>query len=321
MSLLKTLIDNPGRKRVEALSKLERLINSVKRLFPGEKACPLSLATNTVDPGTVGISFFQITHIPMIEEHLTMLRNDGCSDLFILLSTLGGEITFPETLISKAKNMGFSTVNTIVADMALSAGTLLALLSDRILGFSHSILGPVDPQMVVSTSFGPRVVSATQYKEFIERVLPRLAREQNMGVENLARLYAAQDLYLYQRCLKSLEYVRRLLANMFDRDVYSKLEKILLTEAEEHSKPIPLKDLEGILVGKVVLVDAVAFESVREIMNTIDEYNGLRRHLFLFERAAPNMVPVFLVASKHGELVQQATVAYPPPQQPQTRQL
>jgi len=104
-----------------------------------------------------------------------------------LLSTYGGEITFPEALISKIRDMGFEKVHTFILDAAFSAGTLLALLSDKIIGFSNSHIGPVDPQLVVSTPQGiPRVVSAMSVKRYIEKVLPKLAEEQKLGKDGLA---------------------------------------------------------------------------------------------------------------------------------------
>jgi len=44
--------------------------------------------------------------------------------------------------MSKIRDMGFEKVHTFILDAAFSAGTLLALLSDRIIGFSNSHIGP-----------------------------------------------------------------------------------------------------------------------------------------------------------------------------------
>jgi len=57
------------------------------------------------------------------------------------------------------------------------------------------------------------VVSAIAYKRLIEETLLRLANEKNLGVDGLSRLYIAQDMYLYQESLRSLDYVKRVLHN------------------------------------------------------------------------------------------------------------
>ncbi len=90
--------------------------------------------------------------------------------------------------------------------IAMSAGTLLTMLSDRVIGFSFASIGPVDPQLIVQTPQGPRVVSAIAYKHLIEETLPRLADEKNLGVDGLSRLYIAQDMHLYQESLRSLDF-------------------------------------------------------------------------------------------------------------------
>ncbi|HIC98195.1 MAG TPA: hypothetical protein EYP08_00620 [Pyrodictiaceae archaeon] len=67
-----------------------------------------------------------------------------CEDLYIILSTLGNDIHFPEFFIGKVRGLGFRRINIIIPSIAMSAGTLLAMLSDRIMGFSFASIGPVD---------------------------------------------------------------------------------------------------------------------------------------------------------------------------------
>ena len=76
----------------------------------------------------------------------------------------------------------------------MSAGTLLTMLSDRIIGFSFASIGPIDPQLIVQTRQDPRVVSAMAYKCLVEKTLPRLANMKKLGVDGLSRPRVAQDL-------------------------------------------------------------------------------------------------------------------------------
>jgi len=130
----------------------------------------------------------------------------------------------------------------------MSAGTLMTLLSDRIIAFSSASIGLIDPQIVVQTQIGPRIVSAIAYKRLIEESLPNLANNNNLGVQGLSALYAAQDLYLYQESLRSLEYVKRVLEThvkpKLKGDNFKKLLNIFLTEVESHSKPLSLQILK-----------------------------------------------------------------------------
>jgi membrane-bound ClpP family serine protease len=87
----------------------------------------MSLATNVYTPSPVMFLGYHI--MGHKEEQLVKFRQDGCKNVLILLSTYGGEITFPETLISKIREMDFKNAYTFILDVAFSAGTLLALLS------------------------------------------------------------------------------------------------------------------------------------------------------------------------------------------------
>jgi hypothetical protein len=190
----------------------------------------MSLVTNIYEYAAIPV-YLGYPVIGHIEEHLVKFRQEGCKGILILLSTYGGEITFPEALMSKIRDMGFEKVHTFILDAAFSAGTLLALLSDRIIGFSNSHIGPVDPQLVVTTPQGvPRVISAMFVKRYIEEVLPKLAEEQKLGKDGLARLYAAQDLLLYEKALESIKYIEDIFNNRICRtiDNCEELKKLLL---------------------------------------------------------------------------------------------
>jgi hypothetical protein len=204
MSTLVDLVfeENPGRRRQELLKRIEGEVR--KQSIWGSDFCVMSLATNIYEYAVIPGIYLGYPVIGHIEEHLVKFRQEGCRGILILLSTYGGEITFPEALMSKIRDMGFEKVHTFILDAAFSAGTLLALLSDKIIGFSNSHIGPVDPQLVVATPQGtPRIVSAMSVKRYIEEVLPKLADEQKLGKEGLTRLYAAQDLLLYENPLKA----------------------------------------------------------------------------------------------------------------------
>jgi len=175
---MSTLIDlisegNPAKKREQLLRNIEDEVK--KQAIWGSDFCVMTIATNIYTYASLPATYLDYRIMGYIEEHLVKFRQEGCKGILILLSTYGGEITFPEALLSKIKNMGFEKVHTFILDTAFSAGTLLGLLSDKIIGFSNSHLGPVDPQIIVSTPQGvSRVISAMSVKRLIESVLLKL---------------------------------------------------------------------------------------------------------------------------------------------------
>jgi len=283
-----------------------------KQSIWGSGFCVMSLATNIYEYAAVPV-YLGYPVIGHIEEHLVKFRQEGCKGVLILLSTYGGEITFPEALMSKIRDMGFEKVHTFILDAAFSAGTLLALLSDRIIGFSNSHIGPVDPQLVVTTPQGiPRAISAMSVKRYIEEVLPKLAEEQKLGKDGLARLYAAQDLLLYEKALESIKYIEDAFNNRICTTIGNceELKKLLLREVTEHSQAISLQQLANVIPEKVLLIDRIPV--LQQLGELVVSYRALLRHLFTFESRPAGTIRAFVIGSKYGEIVGEASIIRPP---------
>ncbi|MHA7261912.1 SDH family Clp fold serine proteinase [Arthrobacter sp. TMN-37] len=70
-------------------------------------------------------------------------RGDG---LDLLLHTPGGNVAATESLVDYLKSM-FTDIRVIVPQLAMSAGTMIALAANQIVMGKHSSLGPIDPQI------------------------------------------------------------------------------------------------------------------------------------------------------------------------------
>ncbi len=305
--------ETPGNIRTQLLSKINDIIN--KLFSSGQKVGTLSLITNVFSPIALPIGAMLNVHATQIlEQALIRFRRDGCEDLYVILSTLGGDIHFPELFIGKARGLGFERINIIIPSIAMSAGTLLAMLSDRIIGFSFASIGPVDPQLIVQTPQGLRVISAIAYKRLIEETLPRLAYEKKLGVDGLSRLYIAQDMYLYQESLRSLDYVKKVLNNnvklKLDENKFEELLSTFLTDVETHSKPLGLKVLKE-LGFDVIFLDSN--DEYKELAELIAEYYSRVEHAFVFEPSKG--ARILLIGAPFGEIIQEAIVQVvkPPP--------
>ncbi len=306
--------ETPGNIRTKLLSKINNVINNLFNL--GQNACTLSLITNVFSPIALPIGAMLNVHaMQILEQALIRFRKDGCEDLYVILTTLGGDIHFPELFTSKARGLGFKMINMIIPSIAMSAGTLLAMLSDRIIGFSFASIGPVDPQIIVQTPHGLRVVSAIAYKRLIEETLPRLANEKNLGVDGLSRLYIAQDMYLYQESLRSLDYVKHMLHSnvkpKLDENKFEELLSIFLTDVKTHGKPLGLRILKE-LGFNVIFLDNQ--DKYRELAELIAEYYSRVEHAFVFEPSKG--ARILLIGTPFGEIIQEALVQVIPTPQP-----
>lgn len=100
------------------------------------------------------------THIQITAEDLNGLMStiygmDWSKGLTLILHTPGGVINAAESIVDYLRSK-FDDIEVIVPALAMSAGTMIALSSNRIVMGRQSQLGPIDPQM----NLGGRSVSA-----------------------------------------------------------------------------------------------------------------------------------------------------------------
>lgn len=76
----------------------------------------------------------------------TIHEMDRSKGLDLLLHTPGGNVAATESLVDYLKAM-FDDIRVIVPQLAMSAGTMIALAAGSIVMGKHSSLGPIDPQI------------------------------------------------------------------------------------------------------------------------------------------------------------------------------
>jgi hypothetical protein len=71
---------------------------------------------------------------------------DRAKGLDLFLHTPGGDIAATESLVDYLRSMFPNDIRVVVPQLAMSAGTMIALAANEILMGAHSSLGPIDPQ-------------------------------------------------------------------------------------------------------------------------------------------------------------------------------
>ena len=72
---------------------------------------------------------------------------DRTKGLDLMLHTPGGSLAATESIVDYLRKMFPTDIRVIVPQLAMSAGTMIACCSNRILMATHSSLGPIDPQV------------------------------------------------------------------------------------------------------------------------------------------------------------------------------
>lgn len=79
--------------------------------------------------------------------------------LDLILHSPGGSAEAVEAIVSYLRTK-FTDIRVIIPQSAMSAATMLACASDRIVMGKHSFISPIDPQMILSTQVGVQSVPA-----------------------------------------------------------------------------------------------------------------------------------------------------------------
>lgn len=105
------------------------------------------------------------------------LRN---KQLDIILHSPGGSPVATEAVVKYLRKK-FENIRVIVPQGAMSAGTMLACAADTIVLGKHSFLGPIDPQFILQTQLGVRMVPAQAILDQFEMAKQECKNAQNLG--------------------------------------------------------------------------------------------------------------------------------------------
>jgi len=158
----------------------------------------------------------QLTHEEINGFMSVMLRMDWAKGLTLLLHTPGGITNAAESIVAYLHEK-FSFIETVVPTFAMSAGTMIALGSNKIIMGRQSQLGPIDPQMPFA---GGRTVSARAIVDQFER-----AKRDLLTDLKLAHLWAPilQSLGpgLLQEAQNALDYSETMVAGWLQKRMFS----------------------------------------------------------------------------------------------------
>lgn len=101
-----------------------------------------------VDPGLVSITLEDVQGLMEVVNKL-----DGSAGLDLIIHSPGGSPDAAEAMVHYLRSK-FKDIRVIVPQAAMSAATMLACASNRIVMGKHSSLGPIDPQFIVSNQDG-----------------------------------------------------------------------------------------------------------------------------------------------------------------------
>lgn len=112
----------------------------------------------TQDTTNIPPSMLMIT-LEDIQGLMEVMHGMAGGDLDIILHSPGGSPEATEAVVSYLRSK-FANIRVIIPQFAKSAATMLACSADKIVMGKHSFIGPIDPQLVISTPMGQQMMPA-----------------------------------------------------------------------------------------------------------------------------------------------------------------
>lgn len=158
--------------------------------------------------------------------------------IVVILQTSGGVVEVTERIVDIIRHT-YNEVDFLIPDYAMSAGTVLAMVGNRIFMSHSSCLGPIDPQIVRDDKLIPALGYLNEYE-----ILKEKSRSGNLTTVEFA-LVDKLDLAELHECQQARELSIDLLTNWLsnykfkDWDTHSSSgKKVTEKEKQERAKKI-----------------------------------------------------------------------------------
>ncbi len=102
-------------------------------------------------------------------------------NLDLILHSPGGSAEATEAMVCYLRKK-FSNIRVIIPQAAMSAATMLACASDRIVMGKQSSIGPIDPQLILQTQVGPQLVPAQAILDQFDLAKKEVQDPKRLGV-------------------------------------------------------------------------------------------------------------------------------------------
>lgn len=124
-----------------------------------------------IDPVLVSLNIADIQGLMEVMKGITEESVD------LILHSPGGALDATEPFVTYIRSK-FKHVRVIVPHAAMSAATMISCAADEIVMGKHSFLGPIDPQLVLQTAVGSRMVPAQAILEQFKLAQDEIIKDQ-----------------------------------------------------------------------------------------------------------------------------------------------
>jgi hypothetical protein len=208
---------------------------------------------------------------------MTVIHRLEGAGLDLILHSPGGSIEAAEALVTYLRSRFPEDICVIVPQQAMSAATMIACAANTIMLGKHSFLGPTDPQFILRTELGVRVVTAQNVEEQFERARKECADPTKIGAWiPILKTYGPD---LLEKCRMASELSKSLVSGwlehyMFKGEPDAKRKALMIAEwlgghkhHQTHGRHIGREELRA--KGMTKITDLEADQELQDIVLSI----------------------------------------------------
>ncbi|MBM3606770.1 MAG: serine protease [Verrucomicrobia bacterium] len=111
---------------------------------------------------------------------MEVLNGVDIDQLDLIIHSPGGSVDAAEAIVHYLRSK-FSHIRVFVPQLAMSAATMIACAADEIVMGKHSFIGPTDPQLILTTGTGTRMVAAASILEQFDKAVEECKEPGKLG--------------------------------------------------------------------------------------------------------------------------------------------
>jgi ATP-dependent protease ClpP protease subunit len=201
MPTFQNLLDNikDGEKhkiaRIESIKKIESITQRPLIVYAANTRIGGFYVPNTIDDSDItGFS--------------DLIESIDSKEIDILLHSPGGSAEATERIVNLLRE-NFSHIRFLVPNSAYSAATMLALCGDEILMDERSTLGPIDPQIIITTPQGITSAPVQDILNGFERIR-QILKDDPGSLGAYLPMLQKYDLHIFETCENAIELAHSL---------------------------------------------------------------------------------------------------------------
>ncbi len=287
-------------KRQELLVEIQNELE--KKL--DKKISVASYVANTSNPAIAPLTMMSLSHIMHFEDIVKTAKNGEGTKLALILETYGGESDFPEEALKRIHTY-FDEFYVVAVNICKSAGTLLSLLSNKLVSVKSASFGPVDPQLLISGPQGNQSIAARSVKETMENTIQDFVDNKIKNIPAqfkpslIAAILTSQNYLLYQNSLDAIAQTEKVIDKYLKprKNIdTNKLKKELLTTPLSHAQGVSIDDLDKLGI------DTISLDPNDALARIIIEYHRRALRALIMEVQGTNTVGTLLFENENRSL-------------------